>query len=892
MTEWLANAAESFLSFSDVLNASISASWMVLAVILFRLVFKNAPKWSRVLLWGLVAVRLLLPFSIESELSLVPSAETVPQEVMRYEGTQLDEPAHIDVIKNPAFSDDISIELGETAEHMQISIINMTFVWLSGIAVLLLYTIISYLSLRHKVNTAVLYKDNIFQSENVGSPFVLGIIKPRIYLPFKIDIQDLEHVVAHEQAHIKRKDHWWKPLGFVLLSIHWFNPVMWLAYILLCRDIELACDEKVIKELNNEQRADYTQALVSCSVNRRMIAACPLAFGEIGVKERVKSVLNYKKPAFWMILMAMIACVVVAICFLTDPVNENNSTDEGYYLVVGADGVKEIRVSTPDGGGGTVKADESLFKKGEEVYIEQLQNVNDLRGVSITAVDRDGRIVFSFSFPENAFDTAITNAVSEDGWLIAPVGFKNITKAGEEIWSRRDAMNPTEMLDYLCKEAVWNDAIEATPHISIPGNFGPHAHFEDVVENADALDAAMARRAFLLMRLYPKEVFYVTWSYPAADGMDIRRELHADEMSAILSLSSNGEVYKTPDSAEAVELLIQFLTVDSKMLIRYSEEGNDLSPLHQAQKNAVWFTPEDIYDIEYIELVRGEERFVPLTQEGYEYIEERFAEADELTSASCLFNGVLYIHRADGVVGKVMPAEDSCDVFMSDGKYYQYGNRDVPPYSDSSDTFYRHFAILMLSYPEYEERPDSIRNLTDEEIEEFHEMFSPLVYDKRGDIIGINPWSCFFTSYYTDVRHMDFAKFLAYFPGDETTVSDEEFELLKQQANFPFKNVSKLSDMPVPVHRYPVRIVDLILGEYAGISVDDLDTSNVNYLGEYDAFYNYTSDAGHGTFVCSSGEVEGNIIRLYEYSEYETDVLTLSNDNGNYKVISHLRVKN
>ena len=146
--------------------------------------------------------------------------------------------------------------------------------------------------------------------------------------------QDLEHVVAHEQAHIHRKDHWWKPLGFLLLTIHWFNPLMWLAYVLLCRDIELACDEKVIKELGNEQRADYTQALVACSVNRRMIAACPLAFGEVGVKERVKSVMNYKKPAFWVIILAVIACVIVAVCFLTNPMGFQ--FDEATHTIVSA----------------------------------------------------------------------------------------------------------------------------------------------------------------------------------------------------------------------------------------------------------------------------------------------------------------------------------------------------------------------------------------------------------------------------------------------------------------------------------------------------------------------------------------------------------------------------
>ena len=208
---------------------------------------------------------------------------------------------------------------GASVNLLQITIGIYEYIWIFGMIALALYTVISYWRLRRKVDTAVRYKDNIFQSENVSFPFVLGIIKPRIYLPFKMNGQYLEYVVAHEQAHICRKDHWWKPLGFLLLMIHWFNPLMWLAYVLLCRDIELACDEKVIKELGNEQRGDYTQALVACSVNRRMIAACPLAFGEVSVKERVKSVMNYKKPAFWVIIISVIVCVGVAVCFLTNP---------------------------------------------------------------------------------------------------------------------------------------------------------------------------------------------------------------------------------------------------------------------------------------------------------------------------------------------------------------------------------------------------------------------------------------------------------------------------------------------------------------------------------------------------------------------------------------------
>ena len=306
--------------FLKIINMSISASWLVLAVLILRFVLKKAPKWINVLLWGIVAIRLICPFSFESTLSLIPSAETIPLNIgMDTTPTINSGISAINNAVNPIISQSNTPMAGASVNLLQITIGIYEYIWIFGMIALALYTAISYWRLRRKVDTAVRYKDNIFQSENVSFPFVLGIIKPRIYLPFKMNGQYLEYVVAHEQAHICRKDHWWKPLGFLLLMIHWFNPLMWLAYVLLCRDIELACDEKVIKELGNEQRGDYTQALVACSVNRRMIVACPLAFGEVGVKERVKSVMNYKKPAFWVIIISVIVCVGVAVCFLTNP---------------------------------------------------------------------------------------------------------------------------------------------------------------------------------------------------------------------------------------------------------------------------------------------------------------------------------------------------------------------------------------------------------------------------------------------------------------------------------------------------------------------------------------------------------------------------------------------
>lgn len=316
--------------FLEIVNRSIAASWIVIAVLVLRLCLKKTPKWVNVLLWGIVAVRLIFPFSIESALSLIPSAETVSPSIMMEQtpSVQTGVPA-LDQVINPVIAHSLAPAPGASANPLQIWIPVLTVIWLLGVAALFLYSAVSYRRLRRRVCEAVILRDNIYQSENVCSPFVLGIIRPKIYLPYHMDKREMDHVIAHEQTHIRRRDHWWKPLGFLLLTVHWFNPLLWLGYILLCRDIELACDEKVIREMGNEQRADYTHALVSCSVSRRSIAACPLAFGEVGIKERVKSVMNYKKPAFWIVLASVVVCAVAAVCFLTDPKTERSSPSAG-----------------------------------------------------------------------------------------------------------------------------------------------------------------------------------------------------------------------------------------------------------------------------------------------------------------------------------------------------------------------------------------------------------------------------------------------------------------------------------------------------------------------------------------------------------------------------------
>ncbi len=357
--------------FLTIVNMSISASWIVLAVLLLRLVLKKAPKWITVLLWGIVAVRLICPFSFESALSLIPSAETISPEIMVDATPEIHSGfSTFNNAVNPIISESFAPTPGASVNPLQIWIPVLAIVWVIGVAAMLFYTAISYWRVKRKIGTAVLLRGNIFQSENVVSPFVLGIIKPKMYLPFQIAEQDMAHVIAHENAHIRRKDHLWKPLGFLLLTVHWFNPLVWLGYILLCRDIELACDEKVIKEMDGEQKADYSQALLTCSVNRRMIAACPLAFGEVGVKDRVKSILNYKKPAFWIIVVAIAASLVMAVCFLTNPASNQLQNIEFLNLSTIANNTACVLVS--DGTGYTrVDANKELLTELIDIPISK-----------------------------------------------------------------------------------------------------------------------------------------------------------------------------------------------------------------------------------------------------------------------------------------------------------------------------------------------------------------------------------------------------------------------------------------------------------------------------------------------------------------------------------------
>lgn len=307
--------------FLQILDMSVSASILAAMVILLRLVLKKAPKAIHCALWAMVALRLVCPSLPESRASLMPDSgpitSVVQGQLEKEPVADVQSPDRVPQVSAPEASASVTAEPESSLDWMEI----LSVVWLAGVGIMALYGLGSYVFLRRRVAPAV-REEGVWLCDHVASPFILGIIRPRIYLPAALDESCRGSVLAHERAHIRRKDHWWKPLGFALLAIHWFNPVMWLAYVLLCRDIEAACDQRVVKGMDAQERKAYSEALLRCAAPRRSIAACPLAFGEQGVKGRIKSVLSYKKPTVWIILAAIVASAAVGVFFLTNPMNK------------------------------------------------------------------------------------------------------------------------------------------------------------------------------------------------------------------------------------------------------------------------------------------------------------------------------------------------------------------------------------------------------------------------------------------------------------------------------------------------------------------------------------------------------------------------------------------
>ena len=598
--------------FLKLLNLSISASWLVLAVLVLRLVSKRSPKWMNVLLWGIVALRLVLPFSIESALSLIPSAETVSPAAVQFDPapTITSGVSVIDNAVNPSLSEHFAAVPTASANPLYVWAYLAGWVWLIGLGAMLLYALVSYLRLRRRVSVSLPIQDRIYLCDAISSPFILGVVKPHIYLPSGLDEVQRQNVLAHEQAHLARRDHWWKPLGFVLLAVYWFNPVLWLAYTLLCRDIELACDERVIRTMDESAVKTYSTVLLACSMPRKAVITCPLAFGEVGVKERVKNALHYKKPAFWVVAASVAVCVVVAVCFLTDPEHETMKWAKNLrvedvvrveltimpqatnkqYKDFNADEIAEAVALINKSSGRYISEPESLNGSTMTLYITTADGVqhtvtnngniyiridgDTYRSTHITWPYTEGDSPLPDSFQVGDTQAADANRFYVDDWSICIVGqwlrnlgtrvwladnsdaYLSVVKQdslADELAGLQNAGHAVEELDgyYRCvtQEGLSNTIVYLYPVLSNESCYWVETHWS--YDNADESEVEVQARQLRMM----VESFRVENESSTADALI---GSYADDMGSSLTIRKN-----TDGSYEVYLGIYKFTSVDN-----------------------------------------------------------------------------------------------------------------------------------------------------------------------------------------------------------------------------------------------------------------------------------------------------------------------------------------
>lgn len=408
--------------FMKLLNMSITAGWLILAVLCIRMLFRKIPKWVNCLLWGVVAFRLICPFSIESQFSILPTTEPIKSstvvegKVQNYIPSIDSRMTIVENTINPMLTETFAYNKSDSAAPLQVVTYVAGFVWSCGVILLIICAMGSTIKLHMRVREAVCIRDNIYICDVVKSPFILGIVRPRVYLPSALSDREMDYILAHESAHLKRKDHWWKALGYLLLCIYWFNPLCWMAYSLLCKDIELACDEKVAKDMTFHEKKEYSKVLLSCAGQKSLMMVCPLAFGEVGVKERVKSVLNYKKPTLWITIATVAVLVILAVCFLTNPTREY-----------------QIRITIPAGSTDPFcYSDEEISPKGNTLTFYTGEGLGD---TEITLLPIEVREESAYDEP--AYITPgmpVKMDVEKGAWFKVGVNIQNPTDESKDVY--------------------------------------------------------------------------------------------------------------------------------------------------------------------------------------------------------------------------------------------------------------------------------------------------------------------------------------------------------------------------------------------------------------------------------------------------------------------------
>lgn len=906
-----------------ILNMSLTAGVVILFVLLMRLLLRKAPKILSYALWLVVLFRLLCPVSLTAEFSLLQVVDPPLEAVTDHTSAVSYVPR--DVVHNPTPAVELPLPgVGEAitgalpqgeeqtvADPLEAPMAIATIVWLMGVAALAGYGVVSLIRLRRRLVGAVPLEKQVYLADHIDTPFVLGLVRAKIYLPSALPERERGYILLHERHHIRRLDHVVKLVAFLALCIHWFNPLVWLAFTLLGKDMEMSCDEAVMKKLGEDVRADYSASLLSLSTGRRIIAGAPLAFGEGDTRDRVVNVLKWKRPRLWAVLAGAAVCAAVIAACAVNPPDSPADSQTGRYTSM--EDYAQARVREIIDGNAVTYA----IADGNGAYTGQTvtDTVEDARGTvtflgSLEGLDPEGRLeawVFCWEIkPTNAQNRRIFTA-----------GGGGVTEDGFCNFGQSDLLVTLCHSDDGCYEILWKKT--APEHTDF---FGYHHNYEEALYDwyvaeygldlplyvEDWIDEITypegASRGNFPVHRYDGDGWYLytpestweqvltedpdtQWQWASAYGtgatllveqLDASLEDQQDALEGQGFVSEDGQAWSDPDGNIRCRL--------------YEAGSGCLRVTTDYDPSRITDNPEIAIQPQVLDLMAesfalddriGADVKPRLTLEDVQDLAGR--KGEELSWAD--FEAYDCIETGSGLYIRIYPIDETFSLSIGGA-----GPEEEPLYIYLTTEEDR-IDIRRENVRAFIHRVQAIRNgaelLSDQEVAWFNEYLEPIVLDEQENPIGVNPVSCFLTSYYDDVTQLDFEEFMRYFPGDGSKTGETEFQALRKVENWPFSEVESLDDMPVPVHKYPRRQVDLILKEYAGITTEDLDTSAVAYLSEYDAYYNYTSDFGPGMFNCTWGYREGDLLWLYnEESPSGTDVLTLRKvGDKTYHVVSH-----
>ena len=946
--------------FPIVCNMSLTASVVILAVLAVRRLLRRAPKVFSYALWAVVLFRLLCPVSVTSAVSLLGALGAPAQE--RSAVTSVVEYVPADIVRNmapavtPLPQEPFPAEPGENIISVAPSVTQpdaapasplsgpvavLTLTWLMGIALLLLYSVISLLRLRRRLVGAVRLEDNIYLADYIPSPFVMGLFRPKIYLPSTLTETERGYILRHEQYHLRRRDHVVKLLSFLALCVHWFNPLVWAAFILAGKDMEMSCDEAVVRELGEDIRADYSASLLSLATGRRIVAGMPLAFGEGDTGGRIRNLLNWKRPQPWIIAVCAVVCVgLIALC-AANPKGSGTPTEdspadrtetgqwpsveayvqqvmlsqtEARYYAENADGTasgqphiaavtdRKLEYLTKGGELAGLALD-GVLEEWEYFYLVKL----DVDTASVALVGGqyyddeeyfsldDRHVMVALRYDDGSYDILCDDSINDGGDFF---GYHNTMEEAIYDWYVTD-----RKLDLPLYVEDWIDRINYNNPNDKPGNYPVHRYDVDggyLYIPGDTWVMSTPERGEEAVRTYTWTSVYNTGSQIVVsyDEGSLEAQIADAESVGFTAVDDTKQIWKRRQDG-INERYYFYPAADGNGCWRVWTLWTDLGISNYVhifiEPQVMYLMAESFTPTESLPAAGASTR----TTMTSTYRAEVDGRAADLTVSYTVEqkNGELRLCSLDSArarnvhgweqVHLAATVEQHQSLFGSG--LYQYL---VPVFyeADRGNGWETFQAVVEISLTgQYSPR----RTLTQEELAAYNAVMDPAVRDESGDIVDfhIQPFSYFFSSYYKNVRNLNFEEFIRYFP-DSGQATEAEFEALKKLDDWPFNRVARMEDMPVPIHRHTVSSINEVLTRWGGITTSDLDTSGVCYLEEYDAYYTYTSDFNMFYFIAESGEQVGNYVYLRKSVENgNIAVLTLRLTPGTdeWQIVSHWR---